>query len=559
MSRFGSNLMGRYALRNLVWRPLTFVVATGLLAGSMGLGVFLFSLFDWTLKSRSIPVLSTFSGGGKGSIWIAGACLAVSLLILSIACVEAGRLIQVQCQERQRETAVQRALGATTSALRKATLWECAVLCGSAFVPAILMAGEAQLLFNAFGSSRFDLESPILSMHGGVMIMALITVACAVLLAGWALRRKQNADQFSLVLNRGVTRKGASFASLNLAVGLAVMLLFCACISQIVLYRAGGWFGQVPSQTLIGYFPANNPDPDFYPVLLEQLKENESVEQVAIWQELGRQNVTINSVKVGPERVVAISGSMSSLNLRLERGRGLPLSGDETQAALIDSRLATHAGDPFHQNLRLEDGAIFEIVGVTNGEWNRPAFYIPFTGRSCGPTRVFLRYSGLQDNARSLLSQFGPVWIEDGMDRVKARDSLMALARTLSAIAGFLALMLTAVGVHTRALARVQAELREIWVRRAMGATQSFETKIMVQKNLVKIWPGLLGGAGLSIGISLLINRVYPVEWTAMALCAATVCVLITVVLLFAAMNPMTRALRSERRGSWNHPHWSKL
>jgi putative ABC transport system permease protein len=93
-------------------------------------------------------------------------------------------------------------------------------------------------------------------------------------------------------------------------------------------------------------------------------------------------------------------------------------------------------------------------------------------------------------------------------------------------IAAFITLIVAGVGIMNSMLANVQSRIREIGIRKALGATrQEIRTQFLTEAVFMSLSGGILGtiiGLGLALLVRLLTPIQIPVPWQAAVIALAT-------------------------------------
>ncbi len=109
--------------------------------------------------------------------------LAASGLVFIIACSNVANLILARTVRREGELAIRAALGATTSALRRALLAESLLLCGAGAAIGVLSAGPMVAILSRY-ASRFSIRALDLQVDSSILwVGAALALVAAVLLA----------------------------------------------------------------------------------------------------------------------------------------------------------------------------------------------------------------------------------------------------------------------------------------------------------------------------------------------------------------------------------------
>ena len=204
-------------------------------------------------------------------------------------------------------------------------------------------------------------------------------------------------------------------------------------------------------------------------------------------------------------------------------------------------------------------GNWFTVVGVVSDIRHlgpatppRPEFYQPYTQRSFASMAFVVRTSGspmaLAPSIRAAVTNLdraqpisGVATMEEHIGRALSRPRFMS---TLTACFGFLALVLSTVGVYGVMAFSVAQRTREIAIRTALGATGRDVLTLVLGKAILLAIVGVAAGVATSMALSgVLRGLLYGVSAADPVTYAAVVGVLATVAILAAAV-PAWRATR---------------
>jgi putative ABC transport system permease protein len=137
------------------------------------------------LRSRATTLIEARVGRVSNTLWI---LLAAVLLVLLIACANVANLILIRSEERQREVAVRRALGASGRAIARYVLSESAMLSFAAGTGGLFLAWGAVRLLVAYGPTNLPrleeirLDGAALAFAGALSLLSAAALGAIPLL-----------------------------------------------------------------------------------------------------------------------------------------------------------------------------------------------------------------------------------------------------------------------------------------------------------------------------------------------------------------------------------------
>jgi predicted permease len=262
---------------------------------------------------------------------------------------------------------------------------------------------------------------------------------------------------------------------------------------------------------------------------------------------------------------VVTPGYFKTLGIRVVDGRDVADSDtvDGMPVVLVNETFARQhwpGEPPVGRRIRLgAAGNWFTVVGVVSDIRHlgpatppRPEFYQPYTQRSFPFMAFVVRTSGsptaLVPSIRAAVTNLdraqpisGVSTMEEHIGRALSRPRFMS---TLIACFGFLALVLSTVGVYGVMAFSVAQRTREIAIRTALGATGRDVLALVLGKAIVLAAAGVAAGIVTSVALSgVLRGLLYGVTAADPGTYAAVVGILATVAVLAAAV-PAWRATR---------------
>ena len=549
------------------------------------------------IMERHRPVVKPLRGHIVGQIatplWILFGTVGIVFLI---ACANVASLFTVRAENRRRDLAVRRALGAGRGDLVRSQVTEALLLAAAGGVTGALIAwAGVPLLIRAApdavaggftgspvpGLATAGLDRTALLFTAGISLLAVCAFGLlpAFFFSGSNLGNVQQSGR-GIVGRASLTRD----ALVVLQTALALILL----VGSALLIRSFWQLSRVdPGYDTKDIFTfqiaPNRPDLNnraavsrFQHAFMDRLKALPGVETVGFITTLpldegaGSQHITTPGIEArGAEaplvRVAAAGGRyFQTMGIELLRGRDFDRVEEEqgipnviiSQAA---AGLLFPGEDPLNKQVRpagSSSEAWFTVIGVVEDvvvddfrKKSRDAMvYLP--GVSTSPAYVVKssRADELAPEVRAIVREVapnGPMYRVFTMERLAA-NAMASLSFTMLmvSIAAGLALVLGAVGLYGVLSYRVSRRAREIGVRIALGAEAKTVRRMVVwqggQVALIGAAVGVLAAVGLTKYIQTLLFDVHRLDVTAFA----GMTVLMLAVALVASYVPALRASR---------------
>jgi predicted permease len=507
--------------------------------------------FPELTKSAKLLTFQMAQTGGQGGTVFAF-LNGIAWLILLLACINVGNLLLARSIERQKETAIRAALGATTATLISQLMWEGIIISMVGGLLSILLVGAAldytEILLHSWmpGGGSFwwhwgmDLET--ISM--GIAFI-VVTILLSALLPAW---RSANQDINTTLRDgtRGAQSKKAGRISRILVtaqVFLVSTLMLIGSISGFISHKLiniemGDNYTDVMTARIT--IPENKyPEPQqqlaLFNTLKEQIKQHPQVVDVlsnswnpSVTVSLEGQDYASEEDKPKIDTITVI-GDTTTVGIKLVAGRQLnhhDKSGNR-KTALISQSMAKRywpSESPLEKSFSIKVNDINEkvfVVGVVTDRLNPATLF----GKLDSGDEIYL--SGLQfiDNYHMLYYRILPntqnpeeifyqaMFATDrsiamnysvqlaSKNRELMRDS-MRLMSNITFGTGFFALLLAMVGIYGLTANSVAQRTHEVGIRRAVGASDKNIIRMFLKQGVRQLVIGL----GLSLALFALIS-----------------------------------------------------
>lgn len=532
-------------------------------------------------EQSPIRLAPTFSEiGDSGSQTLLGVAMAVAVLLLAMAASNAGGLLLMQWLGRRREIATRSALGASFRQQLPPLLGQVLLVLGGAL---LLGLGLAQLALDA-------LERYLTSSANGIPAYAELDFNPRVwlaLLAGcalggtllllptfWRLKRGELRDDMQSGARGGqrwLNRFGRGALAFQLALGLIAtsVAIACALAAQRSQASPSGIDG---SAVLTAEFSSADADrlALFRAQLLQRLAQDPEVLSASVGHLLPHgmdaYRRELEGVPGFAEADFAPVDENFAAVYGIELRSGRWLSAEDVSAeravAVITPQLATAlGGDVLGRSLRLRQGDTLrevEVIGVSDAlrlsgsaSSHRPALFMPASKGFDSNYLLHVRTRGapgafeaaLREHVRALDPDMALANVQSFEQAVWRVSEWTRFIAALFAPLGAIALLLAATALSALLATLIATQVREIGVRRALGATAP--RLIRELGSHLAGW-GVAGlGAGALLG-ALLAGTLAEALYSDASLVAPALAWSATVLLLsllLAAVAPLRRAL----------------
>jgi putative ABC transport system permease protein len=518
--------------------------------------------------------------------------LGVVTAVLLIACAVVSGLLLVRLERRQKETAMQVALGISRGRLCAELLLESLLLSALGAIAGLGLSSLGRRFLLAQIPADMPVAIKAASSVADPRVLAFTAVACVMvgLLFGLtpALRAMRTAPGIVLkgqAPGAGASRRGLALrnAFVVVQVALSTVLLIAAGLLLRTLGKVSAIEpGFNPNGALMASFDLSQQGYDedtgaqFAQQLFERLQQSPGLDSVAL-----AQSVPVGPLGMGLSFQVAgysppdgqplladvdavTPGYFKTLGISLLRGRDFTPQDNATSqpVVIINDAMARRfwqGKDPIGERLGdvAPDGAL--IVGVVADvkakslrEPPEPMFYLPIAQFYSSRLSVVVRSSGdprlvqrqLADVVASLdrnLPLYNPQTLSERLSKALARERTVA---GLFSAFGLLALVLAVGGLYSVISHATELRTHEFGIRMAMGSDAGRVQRLVLRQGLVialiGLFLGLLASFGVTSWLSSLLLEVSATDPATFA----TISLLLILAALLACLVPALRATR---------------
>jgi len=525
---------------------------------------------------------------------ISGLFLALSGLVLVLACVNVANILLVRGTVRQREMAVRAALGAARSQLVRQLLTESVLLA--------MVGGFAGVLLGLWGSSligRVDLQTSLpiyldFSFDWRIFAFSFGAALLTGLVVGVVPALRLSRGNLSAILHEGGGRgvvSGRQILRSTLVVtqvGGSLMLLVIAGLFTRSLRNAQrtdlgfdprGVVNMTMDPNEIGYNEAQART--FYKQLLDRVRALPGVQSasLALAIPMGYYNngdaLKIAGYEPPPGQPVPTvsfgqisTGYFKTMSIGMAQGREFTEADDQDapHVAIINQAMAEKYWpnqDPIGREFKLasDQAHTVRVVGVAKNSRLlslrgkiQPYFYIPWTQNYSSFETLQVKTAGdpdvmiaqMQKEVAAIAPDL-PVFDAQPMTRaMNGINGLLAfqLGAVLAAAMGVLGLVLALVGVYGVVSYSASQRRQEIGIRMALGAQPRSILAMVLREGVGIIAIGLVVGLLATFGAARLFAKLLIGVSPTDPLTYATVSALLVVVALAACYVPAWRAMR---------------
>jgi predicted permease len=516
--------------------------------------------------------------------------LAITGLVLLIACANLASLMLARASQREREIAVRMALGAGQARLLQSLLVESVLLAGTGAITGVGLATFlSRALVWAISTQGDPVNLQIVTDWRVLLFATTATVVTCMIFGLVPALRAIRTEPLSTIRagGRGTTmgherislQQGMVAAQISISLVLLVgALLFVRSFRNLLTLNPGMRESGI-TVAFLGFWQSHLQPERWGPYETELLDEIRSIPGVRSAAITTRVPLVGGSwehgVRVGPRegssKFTWVSPDyFQTMEIPVVRGRnfGRDDTASSPRVAIVNETFVRQflSGNPIGQALRtIEEpdypSTLYEIVGVIpDTRYNDlrsatpPMTFAPATQFPAqGPWGSVMIRSDLPSAAiaaavKSTLAQkHSDVLTEFSDFQEQIRDGLVAerLMAMLSGFFGFLAVLLTTVGLYGVISYVVQMRRNEIGIRIALGATRGSVVGIVLRQTLLLLTVGIVAGLVFALagarGAGSLLYGLQPNDPLTFAVATA----LLSMVALFAGFIPAYRASRT--------------
>jgi predicted permease len=535
--------------------------------------------------------------GGEGTV-IFTFLNVIAGMILLLACINVGNLLLARAIERQKETAIRAALGASNTRLVSQLMWEGVIITLLGGVLSVLLVGAAlhytDIILHSWNSKtlvfwwRWGMDKETLLMAAAFTV---VTIFLSSFLPAW---RSANQDINTTLRDgtRGAQGKKAGRLSRFLVttqVFLVAILMLIGSMSgyisnKLVNLETGDDYTNVMRARLS--LPENKyAEPQqqiaFYQNLMTDIKSHPRVAGVVMNNWLGNFPLTLEGIDYTDEKskpsvdTLSVIGKTDTIGVNLVDGRFLNHQDKKgnRKVALISQSMASRywpgesvIGKSFQLKIDEKNEKLF-IVGVVTNRMNPKTmlgkldsadevytsglqfmtafqnFFYLIEGELINSEEIFYQALYKIDRNIDLFYAVEPAEKNRGMMR-----DVMQLTSNITFGTGFFALMLALVGIYGLTANSVAQRTHEVGIRRAVGATDKSIVNMFMKQGAKQ----LIKGLGLALIIFVLIafgfnkmsEGIFPTYLYVVL--AVTVVIGLSAIVMLAIYAPTTRAVKME-------------
>lgn len=560
------------------------------------LNVQLYDLPELTkyVQLLTFPMAQT---GNDGNIAFAF-LMTISWSILLLACINVGNLLFARTIERQKETAIRAALGATTQRLVSQLMWEGAIItCLGALLSVLLVAAVldyTDIVLHSWlpnGGAfwwNYGMDSATLGM---AVVFTLVTILLSTFLPAW---RSANQD-INMTLRDGTrgaqSKKSGRFSRILVTtqVFLVAVLMLIGSISAFIAYKfinmdmGDNYQNVMRAPFSVPELKYKDPQQQLGLIreIIERLKANPQVVDVISYNWIGVSEVSIEGHEYHSDEdkpsidTVSVIGNSTTVGIELIAGRQFSHIDKQGQrkVAMISQSMANRywlGESPLEKSFTIQVNDKEEsvvIVGVVSDKMNASKLFgkrdtedevylsglqfinhyqiLHYRVQPSAKNREEIFYQAMYQTDRGIELEY-EVQPSD-KNRNMMRDS-MRLMSNVTFGTGFFALLLAMVGIYGLTANSVAQRTHEVGIRRAVGASDKSIILMFLRQGAKQLCIGL----GLAMGLFYLLafgfhkftEGIFPLSIYFMQ--AAVVTIGLSVVVMFATYLPTRRAVKME-------------
>jgi predicted permease len=528
-----------------------------------------------------------------GVVALLSILMAVSLLVLAIACINVANLALARGVMRGKEIAIRLAIGVGRWRLVRQLLTESMVLAVLGGAAGVLAAGWGVALLRSLAPPLgiplvfdFTIDSRVL---GFALLLSLLSGAAFGLFPALQVSRPDLVSALKDSVRRPVGRVRLPGLLVAGQVAVSALLLITAGLFLRALERAGSLApGFEPrgvevvtlDPSVLGYDAARSRD--FFLRLAERLGALPGVERVAMADKtplglgslFGGQRISIRVAGRQPpagmdgfkvEFDAVGPGYLEALRLRLLRGREIRPQdrAGAPRVAVVNETMARHfwpGEDPIGKRFSHE-GHEVEVVGLARDskyvsvtEAPHDHLYLAFAQRPRTRMALFLRTSGnpaslapgVREEVRRAAPSLPILNLMTMNESIAVSRLPQRVAAAVASALGAIGLLLAAIGLYGVVAYSVSQRRREISIRMAVGADRGHVLGLVLRQGITLAVGGVVAGmlAALALGnvLSSLLVGLSPSD----PLTFAVISLLLLAIASLASLLPARRASRAD-------------
>lgn len=452
------------------------------------------------------------------------------VLVLFIAGVNIGNLLFAKIMEKQKESAIRAALGATKKRVIQQHIIEGLIYCSISWVFTLLCTSVALHILNFHMNMMFkkmpywwywQLNTPTVLVS---LLLLLIIFSFSVLLPAYK-SANFNINNVLRDGTRGATGKETMLMSrrlLCIQVSLVSFLLMIASTVGYVMYSIAN---NIDEERVKGVYSisleleeadkiSSNGQLNLINTLATKLNTSKMINEATLYEQRISGEVLYPSGEVFNEKFVEISAESQLFGRSLKQGRNFNENdnGEAKPVAIISESLAIALFSSTHvlgQQLKLKNGKwpSVEIIGIAYDEISgvvddsRHELYLSL--RQVLPDgntinlRLLTRASSdetLEELYRITMQLSQPVNLTYVLDHhynhLSMINSIQAMISVFFIVGGF-ALSLSLIGIYAMGISNINKSRYEIGIRRAIGAKDQEILMLFIKKNIKHILNGI--------------------------------------------------------------------
>ena len=485
-----------------------------------------------------------------GALGVSALLLALTGLVLLVACANLANLLLARAARRRREIAVRLALGAGRARLIRQLLGESMLLAVAGGAVGMLLALWGSDLIASIRPPvpvpvALDL-APDLRVLGFALGLSLITGAAMGLVPALQASR----PDIVAALRGGGTDTGRSRLRgvfVVMQVTGSVVLLVAAGLFLRSLRQATdvepGFSTRNALVATVALDLAGYPDergPAIFRDIMDRVRRLPGVDAVSYTSHVplglnsSRRSLSVRGHRPSPGEemefpVASVGpGYFAALGVQIMRGRGITASdvNGAPPVVVVNEAFARRfwpGEDPIGKEIGLggDDGPWSTVVGVArDGKYGSrteaptPFYYIPYEQEPRGAATLIVRTTGnaelLAEPVRAAVQAADPALaVMESMTLAQSMDSSLLPARaagTLLGALGVLGLVLASIGIYGVMAYTVTQRTREVGIRMALGARSADVVGLIVRYAVRLVGIGLILGLAVSVALGQLIR-----------------------------------------------------